>query len=123
MRRSLVGIVPDEILNGSEKHSSAALPRTFIAAHWETIQSDPRHDLAESLGIVSAAAFRQSLEDVHRGREVPIVPIQRTLLLEGWLRNLALGTAGQHCPYSKSRIYEFASFRSHGKYCGTTNFS
>jgi asparagine synthase (glutamine-hydrolysing) len=89
MRRSLVGIVPDEILNRKRKAFVSRAPRTSIAAHWDTIQSMTRDMILESLGIVSSAAFRQSLEDVHHGKEVPIVPIQRTLLLEGWLRNLS----------------------------------
>lgn len=89
MRRSLAGIVPEEILNRKRKAFVSRAPRTFIAAHWEHIQSMSRDMILESLGIVSAAAFRQCLEDVRHGKEVPIVPVQRTLSLECWLRNLA----------------------------------
>jgi asparagine synthase (glutamine-hydrolysing) len=89
MRRSLAGIVPDEILNRKRKAFVSLAPRTSIAAHWGNIQSMTGNMVLESLGIVSSAAFRQSLDDVRQGKEIPIVPIQRTLALEGWLRNLS----------------------------------
>jgi asparagine synthase (glutamine-hydrolysing) len=89
MRRSLAGIVPDEILSRKRKAFVSRAPRTSITAHWENIQSMTSDMILESLGIVSSAAFRQALEDVRHGKEVPIVPIQRTLSLECWLRNLS----------------------------------
>lgn len=89
MRRSLAGIVPDEILNRKRKAYVTRAPRTAIAAHWKDIQSLTHDMIAESLGIVSSAAYRQSLEDVRSGREMAIVPIQRMLSLESWLRNLS----------------------------------
>jgi asparagine synthase (glutamine-hydrolysing) len=89
MRRSLSGIVPDEILNRKRKAYVIRAPRTAIAMHWQKIQSVTSDMIAESLGIVASAAFRQSLEDLRSGKEVAIVPIQRTLSLECWLRNLS----------------------------------
>jgi len=41
----------------------------------------------ESLGIVSADRFRSVLEDLRVGKEAPLVPVLRTLVLERWLRN------------------------------------
>ena len=89
MRRSLAGIVPDAILNRRRKAYVTRAPRTAIARHWQDIQSLTRDMVAESLGIVSSAAFRQSLEGFRSGKEMAIVPIQRMLSLECWLRNLA----------------------------------
>ena len=89
MRRSLAGIVPGEILHRKRKAYVTRAPRTAIAAHWLDIQSLTNRMVAESLGIVSAAAFRQTLNDIRNGKELPIVPIHRTLLLECWLRNLS----------------------------------
>jgi asparagine synthase (glutamine-hydrolysing) len=89
MRRSLAGIVPDAILNRKRKAYVTRAPRTAIARHWQDIQSLTRDMVAESLGIVSSAAFRQSLEGFRSGKEMAIVPIQRILSLECWLRNLA----------------------------------
>jgi len=89
MRRSLCGIVPDEILNRKRKAYVSRAPRTAIAGQWPNMQAVTRDMIAESLGIVSSAAFRQALEDVRSGKEGAIVPIQRMLLLECWLRNLS----------------------------------
>jgi asparagine synthase (glutamine-hydrolysing) len=89
MRRSLAGIVPDAILNRKRKAYVTRAPRTAIAAHWKDIQSLTRDMVAESLGIVSSAAFRQSLHEARAGKELAILPIHRMLLLECWLRNLS----------------------------------
>jgi asparagine synthase (glutamine-hydrolysing) len=89
MRRSLAGIVPDEILNRKRKAYVTRAPRAAIATHWKNIQSLTHDMIAESLGIISSAAYRQSLEDVRSGKEMAIVPIQRMLSLESWLRNLS----------------------------------
>jgi asparagine synthase (glutamine-hydrolysing) len=89
MRRSLAGIVPDAILNRKRKAFVNRAPRTAIASHWTHIESLTRNMIAESLGIVSAAAFRLALENLRGGKDVPIVPIQRALVMECWLRNIA----------------------------------
>ena len=88
MRRSLAGIVPDEILHRKRKAYVTRAPRAAIAAHWLDLQSLTHGMLAESLGIVSAAAFRRALDEIRHGKELSIVPIHRMLLLECWLRNL-----------------------------------
>ncbi len=89
MRRSLSGIVPDEIINRKRKAYVSRAPRTAITKHWENMQSLTHDMIAESLGIVSSSAFRQTLEDVRNGKDVALVPIQRTLSLECWLHNLS----------------------------------
>ena len=106
MRGSLAGIVPDKILNRKRKAYVTRAPRTAIATHWKDIQSLTHHMVAESLGIVSSAAFRQSLEDLRSGREMAIVPIERMLSLECWLRNLAHWGV---LPTSVARESEFTS--------------
>lgn len=106
MRGSLAGIVPDEILNRKRKAYVTRAPRTAIATHWKDIQSLTHRMVAESLGIVSSAAFRQSLEDLRSGREMAIVPIERMLSLESWLRNLAHWGV---LPTSVARESEFTS--------------
>ena len=44
--------------------------------------------VTSSLGIVAAKDFIDALENARRGREVPIVPLFRTLAIERWLRNM-----------------------------------
>lgn len=89
MRRSLVGIVPDEILNRKRKAYVVRAPRVAIAARWADLQTLTQNMVGESLGIVSSTAFRRALEDAREGREMVSLPVQRMLQLEGWLRNLS----------------------------------
>jgi asparagine synthase (glutamine-hydrolysing) len=89
MRRSLGGIVPDAILNRKRKAFVNRAPRTAIANHWTHVESLTRNMIAESLGVVSCTAFRRELEHLRSGKDVAIVPIQRTLVIESWLRNIS----------------------------------
>ncbi|HKW35229.1 MAG TPA: lasso peptide biosynthesis B2 protein [Candidatus Acidoferrum sp.] len=89
MRRSLAGIVPDEILTRKRKAYVNRGPRVAIANRWTELLPFADNMIAESLGIASSRRFLQSLEDVRLGREIPLVPLIRTLTLERWLRNLA----------------------------------
>jgi asparagine synthase (glutamine-hydrolysing) len=88
MRRALVGIVPDEILNRKRKAYVVRAPRMAIAARWSDLQALTHNMIAESLGIVSSASFRRTLENVRDGKELAILPVQRMLQLECWLRNI-----------------------------------
>jgi asparagine synthase (glutamine-hydrolysing) len=89
MRRALVGIVPDEILNRKGK---AFVTRSPMVA----ILNDPAHFtgmtenmLSNSLGIVDPERILEALQKVRRGEEVPIITLRRTLWLEDWLKDLA----------------------------------
>jgi asparagine synthase (glutamine-hydrolysing) len=88
MRRALVGIVPDEILNRKRKAYVVRAPRMAIAARWGDLQTLSHNMIAESLGIVSSAPFRLALENVRDGKELAIFPVRRMLQLECWLRNI-----------------------------------
>jgi asparagine synthase (glutamine-hydrolysing) len=89
MRRALVGVVPEEILNRKRKAYVVRAPRIAIVSHWENLQSLTHNMLAESLGIVSSSLFRQALENIHDGKDLAIVPVQRMLQLESWLRRVS----------------------------------
>lgn len=88
MRRALAGIVPHDILNRKRKAYVTRGPLTAIAARWADLQSLTRSMVTDSFGIVSSELFRQALENAHDGKEIGMLPIQRALLLECWLRNL-----------------------------------
>jgi asparagine synthase (glutamine-hydrolysing) len=89
MRRALVGIVPDEILNRKRKAYMVRAPAAAIAAQWNEVRALTQNMVAESLGIVSAVDFLASLENARKGREIVSLPVQRMLQLEGWLRNIS----------------------------------
>jgi asparagine synthase (glutamine-hydrolysing) len=88
MRRALVGIVPDELLNRKRKAFVARGPRVAISAHWARLMEISRHMVTNSLGIVDTKAFSEALEHARRGQDVPIIPLIRTIAVEMWLRNL-----------------------------------
>ena len=92
MRRALVGIVPDEILNRKTKAFVARSPMVAISNDWAHFAEITQNMLSSSLGIVDSARISGALQKVRRGEEVPIVALKRTLWLEGWLKDLrALG--------------------------------
>jgi len=92
MRRALVGIVPDEILNRKGKAFVARAPMVAISNDWRHFAEMTQNMLGSSLGIVDAERISEALQRVRRGEEVPIVTLKSTLFLEGWLKDLrALG--------------------------------
>ena len=88
MRRALAGIVPDEILTRKRKAFVTTAPRAAINARWDTVAIFATHMMAEALGIVSSKSLQQVLLDIRSGRDVPVQPVLRTLVLEKWLRIL-----------------------------------
>jgi asparagine synthase (glutamine-hydrolysing) len=88
MRRSLVGIVPDQILNRKRKAFVARAPMSAIAAKWATLSAMSRDMVSNSRGIVEPEGFREALEKTHHGQEVPIMALIRTIGVEAWLRDL-----------------------------------
>jgi len=92
MRRALVGIVPDEILNRKTKAFVARSPMVAISNDWAHFAGMTQNMLSSSLGIVDSERISEALQKVRRGEEVPMITLRRTLCLEEWLKDLrALG--------------------------------
>jgi asparagine synthase (glutamine-hydrolysing) len=92
MRRALVGIVPDEILNRKTKAFVARSPMVAILKDRAYFVEMTQNMLSSALGIVDSDRLLEVLQKVGRGEEVPMVTLRRTLFLEGWLKDLrALG--------------------------------
>jgi asparagine synthase (glutamine-hydrolysing) len=88
MRRALVGIVPDEILNRRTKAFVARSPMVAISNDWAHFAEMTQNMLSSSLGIVDSKSISEALRRVRRGEEVPMIALRRTLCLEGWLKDL-----------------------------------
>jgi asparagine synthase (glutamine-hydrolysing) len=88
MRRALVNIVPDELLNRKRKAFAARGPLANISAQLASLLEFSRSMLASSLGIIDSAKFIDVLEEAGHGQQVPVVYLMRTLGVELWLRNL-----------------------------------
>ncbi len=88
MRRALVGIVPDEILNKRGKAFVARSPLVRISKEWTHWAEMTQHMVSTSIGIVDPERISAALQKARRGEEVPIVTLMRTIFVEEWLRNL-----------------------------------
>ena len=88
MRRALVGIVPDAVLNRRRKAFVARSPRITILNEWQSLVAMSREMASAALGIVDSRAFSQAMEEARCGNEVPIIPLLRTLEMESWLRDV-----------------------------------
>jgi len=90
MRRALIGIVPDEILNRKRKAFIARAPLVGISEDWHKLAETTQHMVASSLGIVDRERLLAVLEKGRRGEVVPTVPLMRTIFVEDWLRRSRL---------------------------------
>ncbi len=90
VRRALIGIVPDELLNRRRKAFVTRGPRVGIAAELPRLMELGQHMLMSSLGITDSTRFVEALQNNQQGAEVPLVPLMRTLGIEVWLRNLTV---------------------------------
>jgi len=88
MRRALIGIVPDELLNRRRKAFVVRGPMVGIAAEWPHLLELGQNMLLSSLGIADTPRFLETLQKTRQGADVPIVPLMRTLGIELWLQNL-----------------------------------
>ena len=88
MRRALVGIVPEEILNRRRKAYVSRAPMTAFSKERECLAELSTNMVASSLGIVNEHSFRATLQRAREGHEVPVVTLLRTIELEIWLRGL-----------------------------------
>jgi asparagine synthase (glutamine-hydrolysing) len=86
MRRALVGIVPEELLNRKRKAFVARSPATFIATQWTGLAEMRQNTLLSSLGIVDQDALFEAVQKARHGQALPVVTLMRTLALERWLR-------------------------------------
>ena len=86
MRRALVGIVPDEILNRRRKAFVARASLAAVSAGWATLIEAKHGLLNHSLGIIDTNLLTDELRKAEKGAGVPIVPLMRTICIEAWLR-------------------------------------
>jgi len=109
MRRALIGIVPEEILNRKRKAFVARAPMASFVRDWSTLTEITRDMMSSRLGIISAEEFLHGLQKARQGAEVPLVALLRALSVEAWLRMLARrGLLPGHTDSQKSPIFAAA---------------
>ena len=88
MRRALVGIVPDQILNRKRKAYAARGPIVAISTEWAGLVEIGQQMVSGSLGIVDPKDFLEVLQRARHGKEIRTVTLMRTLGVEFWLRGI-----------------------------------
>jgi asparagine synthase (glutamine-hydrolysing) len=88
LRRALVGLVPDELLNRKRKAFVSRAPMTSISTEWASITELSHHMATSSLGVVDTGSFLQVLQKARQGMEVPLITVTRTVGFELWLRHI-----------------------------------
>jgi asparagine synthase (glutamine-hydrolysing) len=85
MRRALVGIVPDEILNRKRKAFVVRAPLIRISKNCVHFTEMTRDMVSSALGIANSERVFEALQKARRGEEVDIIHLMRTIYVEDWL--------------------------------------
>jgi len=89
MRRSLAGIVPQEILSRRTKQVGARTPALVLEKNWDELQNVYETSVSSRLGYVHEDRFLNVISDARAGKTVPLVWVFGAISLEYWLRDLA----------------------------------
>ena len=89
MRRSLVDIVPQEILSRRTKQVAARGPVMVLERCWDELQHVYRAPLSSTLGYVDGALLLKTIREARAGKIIPIARVLWAISLEYWLRDLA----------------------------------
>jgi asparagine synthase (glutamine-hydrolysing) len=88
MKRALVGIVPDELLNRRRKRFVPQRTKTDSSTEWTCFAEVDKHMLTGAAGIINQSRFEEALERTRANRDVPAGILRDTVTLESWLRHL-----------------------------------
>jgi asparagine synthase (glutamine-hydrolysing) len=89
MRRSLAGIVPQEILSRRTKQVGERTPMLILEKCWDELQTIFQTPLSSGLGYIHEAQLLKTICDARAGKSTPLVRVLWTISLEYWLRDLA----------------------------------
>ena len=89
MRRSLAGIVPQDVLSRRTKQLGARTSVLVLEKHWDELQSIYQTPLSASLGYIDEVQLLKTISDARGGKTVTLVRVLWTISLEYWLRDLA----------------------------------
>ncbi len=89
MRRSLAGIVPQEILSRRTKQVGERTPLLILEKCWVELQNIFQTSLSSRFGFIHEAQFLDAICAARAGKSTPMVRVLWTISLEYWLRDLA----------------------------------
>jgi asparagine synthase (glutamine-hydrolysing) len=88
MRRSLAGIVPQEVLSRRTKQVGARTPMLILEKSWNELQNIFQTPLSSGLGYIHEAQLLKTICDTRAGKSTPLARVLWTISLEYWLRDL-----------------------------------
>jgi asparagine synthetase B (glutamine-hydrolysing) len=88
MKRALVGVVPDELLNRKQRAFIPQNGKKGITTEWPSALEIGQHLTSGSLGFIDPHRLLEALTKARRNEEVSIGSLMKTLTLESWLRHL-----------------------------------
>jgi asparagine synthase (glutamine-hydrolysing) len=88
MRRALVGIVPDEVLNRRRKAFSSRAPRASVLASWTHLVERYPKIITDLSNIIDTTILQEMIRDLRNDSQIPIVKLVRTLILISWLQGI-----------------------------------
>jgi asparagine synthase (glutamine-hydrolysing) len=88
MRRSLIGIVPQEILERSTKQYGARTPVIALQNNWAELRAAFESGLCSKLGYINTPKLMETVQDAINGKTVHIGRLLKAISLEFWLRTL-----------------------------------
>ena len=88
MRRSLRGIVPQDILERRTKQLAARTPLALIEKNWTELQRTFDASLSSRFGYINEPVFLRTLQEASVGKRVHIIRMMKAISLEFWLRGL-----------------------------------
>ena len=89
-RRSLVGLVPAEVLERRTKQFAARTPVLAIGNRWKELEGIFSQSLSSALGYVDGSEFLSAVRAGINGSAIHIVRTVRTISLELWLRDMTV---------------------------------
>ena len=90
MKRALIGIVPDELLNRKQKSFEQQERKKALSASWPSTDAIGQYLVSSSTGIIDPDRFLDVLQKARRLEEVPVRALKGTLTIESWLRHLTI---------------------------------
>jgi asparagine synthase (glutamine-hydrolysing) len=88
MRRSLAGIVPQEILSRRTKQVGQRTPMLILEKSWNELQTIFHTPLSSRLGYIYESQLLKTISNTRTGKSTPLARVLWTISLEYWLRDL-----------------------------------
>jgi asparagine synthase (glutamine-hydrolysing) len=98
MRRALVGIVPDEVLNRRRKAFSSRAPRAAVLASWTHLVEKHPRIITYLSNIIDTTILQEMIRDCRNNSQIPVVKLVRTLVLISWLQQLTDSPVSPQAP-------------------------